>query len=527
MAGNFPAQSPNLDFILKMNKEADEEEKRKLDDEAAERRRKEEAERERQARKSIQGKLGSIFVQKLTPTENKVLDKDQAAGKLPETLGNEPKVPDDGNMKLTDTGKVEAWLKNRALAGRGTVIPGGIKRLRGGSSTTVTRDALFDPRLLPEAARMNDRQKTLAEQSEAAKIAANDKRRGAYSGYEQELKERRSSEEVRKGELENDTEELKNAMNRSRKAIEEYKVKPNKYWDDLGMGGTLAMAIAAGASAFAHGFSGGRVKDNVLGMIQSGINNSIRSQETELKKRLQAAKLTQSEYKDAMNEWHKSTQQIDYLAKAALQTQIGKIGLDTADANLRDATSKTVFALDRDLLDKKNKARKMHTRSSTSTFRDVVVKPTVVGGSKGKGLKPRDKFEFNKGIATLEEGIKLQKGLNKFKPNFVSGPLGGPDTAKYEALKANYLAARLKNFSGAAVTEGEYKRHDKMVDGTVGPLQRSRRLGNYKMNNLNNIEADKIAQQVMTYPELMAQVPEPLRPYIKRAISRKLTPAKQ
>lgn len=452
--------------------------------------------------------------------------KSPKGGGHAEILGNTPRL-DDGKASVDDSRGVRDWLKSRLNpGGQGPlVIPGGMRTLRSGSSTTQEQrtSAKFDPKLLPQVEAQNKRRAgELADTLRDSNIISGEKQ-AVLDEEKKRLLKAQAQEQVDLDKARVRADEAAALARDARESLQKFRADPNAYWTELG-GGAIVMALAAGASAFATGYSQGKVPDVVGKMIQQGINVSIQAQKIELEKRLKNAGLTAQEQRDALKEYDRNKGNMAALAKNVLKTRLDSLAIDESDISLKDRYNTQILNLDRDLLGKKNDSREkvVKTRSSTSSYRQQYIAPKVVmpkGSGGGKPDKKAERLVLDK-VGALAGVIKLKKAFNELNPNALSGGLGGEQTSKYRTLLDTTAADYLKSISGASATDAEYGRLKGTLDGELGLRQRSKRIGNFKMDNHIDKAASSIARDVHGNPELYKQVPPAYRPYVDRALAK-------
>ena len=416
-----------------------------------------------------------------------------------------PVVPSGGNevLKLKDNNNsaYNQMMKNAmSRAGGGSA---GHKINLYSSSKTV-RDKDVSDEAMAAFKKTGEAQKDAINAAKRADWATNQKEQDILADRTGELKSQKIDAEYKYAMQEDTVDEAGKAYTQALKDVKDFKVDPNQYWADAGVAGSIALAIASGASAFAMGYSQGKVPDVVGKMIASGIRASIVAQKMELSKKMNVANMSRADKKDAMSRLDKFQSDSERLAAAVTKTQLMETAARYKGTTLEKAALMSISKIDNFLTGQKNLNRERVTKTSSSRQQFVGAKAATAGGiNKGEKKSMLEKF------SALDQIERLDKSFNKHHPTWLGLNLGGQDSKKFEADRIATAQMINRAINGARASDKDMAYVEKILPSAESWLVggQSGDTGPYLLDQVRNRVYAQTALEVRVNPNLITTIP--------------------
>jgi len=299
------------------------------------------------------------------------------------------------------------------------------------------------------------------------------------------------------------------------KELREFKVNPNKYWEDAGLAGGIALALASGAAAFASGYSQGKVPNVVSGMISAGIKAAIQSQVSQQKKLLSVAEMTTKDRELAYRRLDSYSKDAERLAKSVVAHQLVEISTKGNDEKLSAAADIAIADLNSQLAEDKNKNRKKVNITSTSGFKEV--RNPASGAARQQVAKDLQK-DVGDAVVAYKGMNKLGKDFHRLTPNAVSGAAGGKQTEEFKARSKIESAAVTKALFGAKASEGDRKSVEDTLPKTFRFGRGGYALGDAKIAAWKEKIVQKAVQYIRRDPRAFNLLPSDMQKDVWQAL---------
>ena len=268
------------------------------------------------------------------------------------------------------------------------------------------------------------------------------------------------------------------ALAQTQEAVKNFKINPYK---DIGVMQTIGMAIAAGLGAFAQGYSGGRVPNTALQIINTALDRKASVQKQQYQKMLMDLNATKKQRNYLQNQMDKllgqkkeATLRLAQLQTAQLANQDkrlqSRIGAAEMINKIQEEINKTRYDMQMKTVETKQQLLGKSTATSTRG-----VDPLMLEAVKAQGKKKADKppaaveNKFAEGLNVLNKVQDLEDTYVRLNPWKYTGPVSKAKQ-EYEAKLADYIENETVRVTGAAATETQVENFTKQVGSGRNPI---------------------------------------------------------
>lgn len=237
------------------------------------------------------------------------------------------------------------------------------------------------------------------------------------------------------------------------------KIDPNRLWDSMSAGRKAMKAISVAIGGFLEGWSGGKIKNAGLKMLDRAIDQDIAAQRADLQRKLQLVQLTTAQKNALWQQWRatEGDRKTGMLRLAQLQLAEAKVDSDIAEVQAR--ADDLILGIKEKLVDIKAKSRDRVAKTIQSSSRQVMPKPAGVSIDKTtlRNLQTETK--------KIDAGIDLSKKLRRLLARAGSRPLIGTANSLAkdisDTIKDMALAHRTAMGDTGPVTDKDIPTYDR------------------------------------------------------------------
>lgn len=311
-------------------------------------------------------------------------------------------------------------------------------------------------------------------------------------------------------------EETGKELERGREAMRRTQLDPGRLWGQMPTAQKAVNAIGIALGGFVEGFTGGKVQNTALKMLNMAIDRDIAAQRDDFARQLEGMNLTAKAQGVLWQQWRAQEADRKAAALRVSQLELAKMGLQSQREDTKTKTAEVVLGIKDSLVNLEAKTIPKVSTTGSSTSRTVPLASLTKGSGAGKPPDATVRETHRKALGVLTKIEQLQRDL----PNYSRLGRWNPNSKAADFIDDAKLLGKLyiKSEVGEALSGGEaVAAEGKLIRSVASsPEALARALENMKrtvvknalvnlQSNASYFDVTPLAEQIRPYATQAAQ----------------------